>query len=201
MSRLLTRFRARFRLALITLVALAFIVPANPAQAADPVGNTGPMHDPTLARSGNCYYVISSLDGFPIRRSCDGPDGPWSVIGKVFPNGSPSWFKSYLNTTDPKFEWAPALDQVDGGWRVYYAGTTFGSQTSIIGLATATNIEGPWTDQGEVLRSARGSRWNAIDPDPAKVKMGMPVEVIYQIAPRKDREGNEYLTYYFQPRS
>jgi hypothetical protein len=31
--------------------------------------------------------------------------------------------------------------------------------------------------------------------------MGMPVEVIYQIAPTKDREGNEYLTYYFQPRS
>jgi hypothetical protein len=26
------------------------------------------------------------------------------------------------------------------------------------------------------------------------------VEVIYEIAPRKDREGNEYLTYYFRPR-
>ena len=31
--------------------------------------------------------------------------------------------------------------------------------------------------------------------------MGMPVEVIYDIAPTKDAEGNEYLTYYFQPRS
>ena len=29
----------------------------------------------------------------------------------------------------------------------------------------------------------------------------MPVELIYEIAPRKDREGNEYLTFYFQPRS
>ncbi len=38
-----------------------------------------------------------------------------------------------------------------------------------------------------------------IDPDPKQIKMGMPVEVIYKIAPRKDREGNEYLTYYFQP--
>jgi hypothetical protein len=28
----------------------------------------------------------------------------------------------------------------------------------------------------------------------------MPVELIYEIAPKKDREGNEYLTYYFQPR-
>ncbi len=40
-----------------------------------------------------------------------------------------------------------------------------------------------------------------IDPDPEKIRMGMQVEVIYQIAPRKDRDGNEYLTYYFQPRS
>ncbi len=38
-----------------------------------------------------------------------------------------------------------------------------------------------------------------IEPDPEKIKMGMPVEVIYKIAPRKDRDGNEYLTYYFQP--
>ena len=28
----------------------------------------------------------------------------------------------------------------------------------------------------------------------------MPIEVIYKKAPRKDAEGNEYLTYYFQPR-
>jgi uncharacterized OB-fold protein len=33
------------------------------------------------------------------------------------------------------------------------------------------------------------------------VKGNLIVEVIYQIAPTKDREGNEYLTYYFQPRS
>jgi hypothetical protein len=29
----------------------------------------------------------------------------------------------------------------------------------------------------------------------------MPVEVVYEIAPRKDKEGNEYLTYYFKPRA
>jgi len=40
-----------------------------------------------------------------------------------------------------------------------------------------------------------------VDPTPEKVKLGMPVEVIYQVAPLKDSEGNEYLTYYFQPRA
>ncbi len=40
-----------------------------------------------------------------------------------------------------------------------------------------------------------------IEPEPEKIKMGMPVQVVYRIAPRKDAEGNEYLTYYFQPRA
>ena len=30
--------------------------------------------------------------------------------------------------------------------------------------------------------------------------MGMPVDLVFDIAPRKDAEGNEYLTYYFKPR-
>jgi uncharacterized OB-fold protein len=40
-----------------------------------------------------------------------------------------------------------------------------------------------------------------VDPTPEKVKLGMPVEVVYQVAPRKDSDGNEYLTYYFKPRA
>ena len=46
--------------------------------------------------------------------------------------------------------------------------------------------------------SVKGNLIN-IEPDPEKIKMGMRVDVIYEIAPRKDKEGNEYLTYYFQP--
>ena len=38
-----------------------------------------------------------------------------------------------------------------------------------------------------------------IDPDPEKIRPGMPVEVVFQIAPRKDGEGNEYMTFYLQP--
>ena len=40
-----------------------------------------------------------------------------------------------------------------------------------------------------------------IDPDPEKIKSGMPIEVVYEIAPRKDAEGNEYMTFYFKPAS
>ena len=38
-----------------------------------------------------------------------------------------------------------------------------------------------------------------IDPDPEKIELGMRVEVVYEIAPRKDGEGNEYMTFYLKP--
>ena len=38
-----------------------------------------------------------------------------------------------------------------------------------------------------------------IDPDPGKIKMGMPVKVVYREAPTKDAQGNTYLAYYFEP--
>ncbi|MCP4755747.1 MAG: Zn-ribbon domain-containing OB-fold protein [Proteobacteria bacterium] len=39
-----------------------------------------------------------------------------------------------------------------------------------------------------------------IDPDPEKVKFDMPVELVYQDAlGRKDKDGNSYVSYFFQP--
>ena len=38
-----------------------------------------------------------------------------------------------------------------------------------------------------------------IEADPAKITLGMDIEISYGIAPRKDGEGNEYMTYYITP--
>jgi uncharacterized OB-fold protein len=38
-----------------------------------------------------------------------------------------------------------------------------------------------------------------IEPDPEKIELGMNVDVVYEIAPRKDAEGNEYMTYFLKP--
>ena len=38
-----------------------------------------------------------------------------------------------------------------------------------------------------------------IDPDPDKIRLGMDVDVVYEIAPRKDGEGNEYMAYFIRP--
>jgi uncharacterized OB-fold protein len=59
-------------------------------------------------------------------------------------------------------------------------------------VSAVVDLEGGGTVKGNLIN---------VQPDPEKIPMGMPVEVIYRTAPRKDAEGNEYLTYYFQPRS
>jgi hypothetical protein len=59
-------------------------------------------------------------------------------------------------------------------------------------VSAIVDLEGGGTIKGNLIN---------IEPTPEKVKMGMPVETVFQIAPTKDGEGNEYLTYYFQPRS
>ena len=57
-----------------------------------------------------------------------------------------------------------------GLYHVYYAGSTAGSQQSVIGLATNTTLDPSdpsykWVDAGEVLESAPGDNFNAIDPN------------------------------------
>jgi uncharacterized OB-fold protein len=59
-------------------------------------------------------------------------------------------------------------------------------------VSAIVDLEGGGTVKGNLVD---------IDPDPEKIRMGMPVDVIYKIAPTKDRDGNEYLTYYFKPRA
>lgn len=59
-------------------------------------------------------------------------------------------------------------------------------------VSAVVDLDGGGTVKGNLI---------GIEPTPEKVKMGMPVEVTYKVAPRKDKDGNEYLTYYFTPRS
>ncbi len=41
-----------------------------------------------------------------------------------------------------------------------------------------------------------------VEPDPAKIKFDMPVEVVFADAlGRKDREGNSYLSYFFKAKA
>ena len=59
-------------------------------------------------------------------------------------------------------------------------------------ISAVVDLDGGGTVKGNLIN---------IDPDPDKIEFGMPVEVVYDDAlGRKDRDGNSYLSYFFQPR-
>jgi uncharacterized OB-fold protein len=60
-------------------------------------------------------------------------------------------------------------------------------------VSAVVDLEGGGTVKGNLTN---------VEPTPEKIKLGMPVEVVFKDAlGRKDREGNSYLSYFFQPRS
>ena len=58
-------------------------------------------------------------------------------------------------------------------------------------ISAIVDLEGGGTVKGNLI---------GVDPDPEKIQFGMPVEVVYKDAlGRKDRDGNSYISYFFQP--
>lgn len=57
----------------------------------------------------------------------------------------------------------------NGLWHLYYSGSTFGKNRSVIGLATNKTLDQKspdyaWIDKGLVIDSNASDNWNAIDP-------------------------------------
>ncbi len=122
-------------------------------------------HDPSMIKQGNTWYVFSTGGGLQIRTSTDLIH--WRLSGVVF-SKIPSWItQAEGNITDL---WAPDISYANGVYHLYYAGSQFGKNTSVIGLATnktldATSSQYQWVDQGLVIRSTRTDNFNAIDPN------------------------------------
>ena len=130
------------------------------------------IHDPTMAREGNTYYVFSTGDpagvigkgNIQIRVSHDLRN--WQYSGTVFAQ-QPAWITSTLGSI-PNL-WAPDISYFGGLWHLYYAGSSFGSNNSVIGLATTPTLDPRrpqyhWTDDGLIFRSTTADDFNAIDP-------------------------------------
>jgi arabinan endo-1,5-alpha-L-arabinosidase len=136
-------------------------------------GNTQPIHDPSIIRQGSTYYAFTTdvfglppANYLPIR--CSQDKIAWTACGSIFPNAIPAW----VNAKVPGIVglWAPDVSYFNGEYHVYYAGSTLGSQLSVIGLVTNTTLDltdpaYQWVDRGEVLESRPGNDFNAIDPN------------------------------------
>lgn len=136
------------------------------------VGDTGPIHDPSIIRSGATYYMFTTdvigvrpEPSLPMR--CSQDEVTWTACGGVFP-GIPGWLRAAVPGILGL--WAPDVTYWGGLYRVYYSGSTLNSQRSVIGVATNVTLDPSdpryrWVDQGEVLASQPGEDFNAIDPN------------------------------------
>jgi arabinan endo-1,5-alpha-L-arabinosidase len=166
----------------VTLGAAAFASPGSlsfATEATDPLatyllaGDTQPVLDPAIIRQGSTYYAFStdatiqvSSNFLPIRCSQDKVN--WTLCGSVFPTAKPAWIANIVpNVTGL---WAPDISFFNNEYHLYYAGSTFASGLSVIGLATNTTLDSAapgyqWVDRGPVLVSYPGDDFNAIDPN------------------------------------
>lgn len=128
----------------------------------DVVGDISPVHDPAIIASATKFYIYATGEGLPIHESTDLVH--WTLTGAVFAT-KPSWITT-TSASDPNTLWAPDVSYFGGQYHLYYAASSFGSNTSCIGHATSPTLDAPtWADSGApVICSKSSDDWNALDP-------------------------------------
>jgi arabinan endo-1,5-alpha-L-arabinosidase len=170
-------------LLVLTLVAvLLFLLSGCSAeQGARTLTGDLATHDPAYVAGsdGEASYVYSTGNGdvadgnIQIRRSVDGL--AWDYVGEVWPQ-KPAWLVDAVPGVDNL--WAPELYEHDGTWYLYYSASLFGSNSSVIALATNSTLDPDaagyeWVDRGAVIGS-EGTAYNAIDPGVVEDADGTP---------------------------
>lgn len=130
------------------------------------------IHDPSVIQIDGQFAsfatgVERAEDGGTVRTKYSADGVTWTETGAL-PGGMPGWVIAVLGLTPPNI-WAPAVSMRDGTAYLYYSGSTFGRNASVIGLMTSNmfDIGNPamgWEDQGMVIRSHPTDNFNAIDP-------------------------------------
>jgi arabinan endo-1,5-alpha-L-arabinosidase len=133
------------------------------------------VHDPTMIWNGTRYYLFGTSNTLEIRSSTNMQQ--WSRVGNIF-SAIPAWVTTALGE-DPGNLWAPDVSYFNCEFHVYYSGSTFGSNLSVIGLATSPTLDSSspsyvWTDRGLVVQSVRSNDYNAIDPNVSFDETGAP---------------------------
>ncbi len=165
----------------VVLLAATVLAGCGAAAASAPPVLSGDVfvHDPAYVQTPEGDYVYSTGDGqigdgnIQIRRSDDGAN--WEYVGEVWAS-KPAWLVEAVPGVDNL--WAPELYEHDGTWYLYYSASTFGSNESMIALATNTTLDPDdpsygWVDRGEVISSADAD-FNAIDPGIVEDADGVP---------------------------
>ena len=123
------------------------------------------VHDPSLIKHNGSYWSFTTHDLVGIGKAPT-LDGYWEHAGSVLQG------ESIIPLPGRNDTWAPDVHKVNDTFYLYYSVSTFGSQTSAIGLATSKTLEaGSWTDHGSVLQTGANvsvipfNITNGIDPN------------------------------------
>ncbi len=159
----------------IVLVSLVLLVFVGGVLAFDSPSNTGGvvsgvlngMPDPAVIQANDgSYFIFATGKGLPYYRSTDLVH--WKRLGRVFDTPVPAWAKEQIPET--RGIWAPDIVKLNGKFYVYYAVSSFGSQQSVVGVASNVTLDPSspdykWVDEGKVLESfaTKDYDYNAID--------------------------------------
>ena len=157
---------------LIPLVAGGHRAPSRPPL--DLQGDIRQVHDPTIIKDGDTFYLFSTRAGIAVR--CSKDLVAWRLCGDVFAH-LPAWAVS--DVPGLRGIWAPDISYFNGKYHLYYSASTFGKNRSSIGLATNQTLDPTsdkyrWDDQGKVISSYNTDDWNAIDPNIVVDEQGEP---------------------------
>ena len=145
-----------------SLIGICFAIATLFALVHTANAQVAPSHDPSrmIRNTDGRYWIFTTGDGVFAMSSPNADFTGWRAEAPVFPVGTwPGWINNYVTGFGGTF-WAPDVIKVGSQFRLYYSCAGQGAPAAI-GLATANNLAGPWTDQGLVVAGN-----NAIDPAP-----------------------------------
>ncbi|MDO1450485.1 family 43 glycosylhydrolase [Rhodocytophaga aerolata] len=126
-----------------TQVAVSTISFTNPVLPGD-------FADPSVTKVGDTYWATATSSEwaplFPLLKSTNLVD--WEIVGHVFPDKSPDWADAHF--------WAPEIAYENGKTYIYYTGKKKGGNLCV-GVASADNPAGPYTDHGPLVCQPVGS--------------------------------------------
>lgn len=126
--------------------------------------DTPMVHDPVMAFEDSTYHIFAT--GLGIQHMTSKDLKTWTVLPQPVMTVMPRWTRDSV----PGFThhvWAPDVIRWHGRWWLSYSCSTFGKNTSAIGLLSTPSLSFPvWSDEGCIV-SSQGKRdnWNAIDPN------------------------------------
>ncbi len=127
--------------------------------AGPPVFGEVTVHDPSIMKAGDTYYVFGSH--LASAKSADLME--WTQVSEGVQPGN-VLIPDALNELKETFEWAETgtlwaadvIQLADGKFYMYYNACRGDSPRSALGVAVADNVEGPYKDLGILLRSGMG---------------------------------------------